>query len=171
MFAKIFRAEKALNQAANDTDDDEHIVLPDGRMKYHFSAFSGRDLVNRELYTQAELTEFVHEHALVSANLGRFADKVFQLIESDVHLNQLILQADYEHPLRQEHHIQLGGLYNKAAVRKVLLALRQSDFAAIIAHFTDDAVLADELLMIFNGIKAVFEFAECENKVVISYLA
>ncbi|QMT32304.1 hypothetical protein [Alysiella filiformis] len=171
MFAKIFRFEKALNQAANDSDDDENIILPDGCMKYHFSAFNERDLVNRELYTQAELTEFVHEHALVSVNLGKYADKVFQLIESHHHLNQLILQADYEHPLRQAQQIQLGGLYNKAAVRTVLAALRQSDFAAIIAHFTDNEILSDELMMIFNGIKAVFEFAECENKVVIAYLA
>lgn len=141
----------------------------ESHMHYYFSAFNRQILANENIYRLDDLTDFIHQRALFSAHLGEIADAVFQLFESDPQLNALYQHANYHTPLRE--HLQIGGLYNDVAVQKVVAAFQQTHLPLVIAHFTDNTVLADELLVILNKVQQVFEFAQQENKIVISYLA
>lgn len=153
-----------------DRNELSDIFQPEqSHMHYYFSAFNSKLLENEALYRADDCTELVHQRALVSEHLGEIAGEVFQLLESDPQLNVIYQQADYDSPLRE--HLQIGGLYNKDAVKQVVAAFQQTFLPLAIAHFTDDTVLADELLVVLSNVQRVFEFAEQENKIVISYLA
>lgn len=153
-----------------DRNELSDIFQPEqSHMHYYFSVLNSRLLENEDLYRADDLTEFVHQHALVSENLGEIAGEVFQLLESDPQLNIVYQQADYDSPLRE--YLQIGGLYNIDMVKQVVAAFQQTFLPLAIAHFTDDTVLADELLVVLSNVQRVFEFAEQENKIVISYLA
>lgn len=143
--------------------------LTSSHMHYHFSALNESILIHLTRYRADDWTDFVHQHALFSAHLGEIADAAFQLFEANPQLNTLHQCANYHSPLRE--HLQIGGFYGASAVQHVVAALQQTHLPSAIAHFTDDTVLADELLMVLNKVKQVFEFAQQEQKIVISYLA
>lgn len=184
MLSKWFNTAKDEQIHTDLPQNKNHHELSDvfqsasSHIHYYFSVFNGTILTNEALYHADDfndddftddLTDWIHQHALVSEHLGEIADAVFQLLESDPNLNVIYQQADYDSPLRQ--HLQIAGLYHTAAVKHIVAAFQQTHLPLAIAHFTDDTVLADELLVVLSKIQRVFEFAETENKIVISYLA